>query len=397
MKSLSFERRLRLPVDPPRVIPRCSGLLLLFAFSQLAAGGEPQPGSKGAMPDRAAFLSREQSQRIIGFLTGDRLLRQGDGTFQTSAGKTPLSYASQNLAYWAESVCGAGDCRVRDVVRDPPFSLLGEDLQAFSTKMQIERVMMLQGTNIYDAAVWQIALALGAREGLLGRQEAGELIQGQLDRLRKVASRAEPQFTYGHDEARIKNAQYAYGLRFLAPAFMLPDPFRDTPYAGWIDTPPSFQDRFDKHISWMDWKPITGENAWANLLGPLQATFLLHGADVHQIPEDDPALQHALESLWPLQRMQSALGAFYYACNGALGNQGEEIEKNTVIVENNVSLLAALQVLEGTLQGVLESGQRLEPVERAKLTTGVNVIRIMLYGGGTRTCRLLISLFALVG
>mgnify|MGYP007124860063 CR=1 FL=1 len=63
-------------------------------------------------------------------------------------------------------------------------------------------------------------------------------------------------------------------------------------------------------LSWTDWKPITGENAWAFFIGPLQAASLHYqkeGANGF-IPLHEPALDNALKVLPTFAQMQSALG-----------------------------------------------------------------------------------------
>ena len=67
-----------------------------------------------------------------------------------------------------------------------------------------------------------------------------------------------------------------------------------------------------------DWKPITGENAWAFLIGPLQVAHLNYGKGA-AIPFDDLALQNALDVLPTFAALQSAVGAVFYAPAGTIG------------------------------------------------------------------------------
>ncbi|WP_020405514.1 thrombospondin type 3 repeat-containing protein [Hahella ganghwensis] len=338
------------------------------------------------------FQTQEDLQKQANFLVGDNLLRQGEQKYWTSSGKYPLSYASTNIDYWIDHVCGSADCTVNDIIRTTPnFSVIGSDLNALSTKLQIERVIVHTGTDIYDAGVWQIAVAIASRKGLVETTVASDLINRQIDRLRKKVSRAPAPdaqgnggFTYGHTLAQIPNPQYAYNLRMLGRNFFAPDPFRGTWAANLITSPGEIiAQGLDKHITWTDWKPITGENAWGVYLGPLQAEILMHGSSA-DVPFNSVALQNALEGLWALQYMQSELGAFYYVTNGATGNGGETVKDGTISLENNFSVLAGIKLLQNILLAIHHlSDQTLSDAEKAQLQTAVNVIDIMLYGGQT--------------
>ncbi|OZG72177.1 hypothetical protein BTA51_17670 [Hahella sp. CCB-MM4] len=338
------------------------------------------------------FQSQDDIQKQANFLVGDHLLREGEQKYWTGKGKYPLSYASTNIDYWINHVCGSVDCTVNDIIRtSPSFSVLGSDLDAPSTQLQVERVIVHNGADIYDAGVWQIALAIAAQKGFLDQNQARELINSQLDRLRKKVAKAPAPdaqgnggFTYGHTLAQIPNPQYAFNLRVLGRNFFAPDPFKDSAAANLVTTPAEIISQgLDKHITWTDWKPITGENAWGVYLGPLQAEILMNGSSA-SVPFNSTALQNALEGLWALQYMQSELGAFYYITNGATGNGGETVKDGTISLENNFSVLAGIKLLQNILLAISHlSDQTLTDSEKAQLQSAVNVIDIMLYGGQT--------------
>jgi hypothetical protein len=338
----------------------------------------------------AAFQGQADVSKQLNFLTGDNLLREGTQQFQSGAGDTPLSYASTNMSYWTDYVCGHESCAVQDIVRSNPFSVVGADLNARSTQLQVERVLSHAGADVYDAATWQIALALGERDGLLDAGAARSLIENQTQRLRKLSSRAAAPdaagfggFTYGRSSVIIRNLQYAYSSRMLGPAFLVPDPLKDTALRGLVTSPPEMiAQNYDKHITWTDFKPITGENAWALLLGPLQAEILLDGSPA-DVPFDSLAVQNALEALWAFQNMQSEMGSFYYATNGSSGNDGQPVAQGTISMENNFSTLAGLKLLQNLLLSIHHARPTLSAFDKARIKTAVNVIDIMLYGGQT--------------
>ena len=82
-----------------------------------------------------------------------------------------------------------------------------------------------------------------------------------------------------------------------------------------VDLPVLPSDYSLGRISWTDWKPITGENSWAFLIGPLQAAALHYRIDQpgHYVPLEDPALDNALRVLPTFALMQSSIGGVYYA------------------------------------------------------------------------------------
>lgn len=363
---------------------------LLSGCGSDAGSSDDNKNSSDSIGSNPDFQSEEDVRKQVEFLTGDILLRDGTEEFQSGKGKTPLSYASTNMSYWTDYVCGSADCAVTDIIRDNPFSVLGADPDAQATQLQVERVLLHQGGNIYDAATWQIALALGAKQQVVDAAAAEELVNNQTLRLRRMAAKAAAPdaggfggFTYGPKKVAIPNLQYAYGSRMLGPTFMPPDPFKGTKAEGLVTTPqPIIADGKDKHITWTDFKPITGENAWGQLLGPLQAETLLRGS-AGAVPFNSLAVQNAMETLWAFQHMQSPLGAFYYATNGSTGNDGKSVNEGVISIENNFSLLAGLKLLQNVLLSIRASGQSLSDFEKARVKTTVNVIDIMLYGGDT--------------
>ena len=329
--------------------------------------------------------------RQLNYLTGDSILVQGTNQFMSGKNRTPRSFTS-DLGFWGDYVCSRADCRVNDIIRVNPFSVLGQDPSAESTRLQIERVLSTAGINVYDGAMWQIALGLAAYLGQVDYAMANNLIRDQQMRLRRLDSKAQAPdpvggwggFTYGPQKAIIRNLQYAYTLRLLGPKFMVEDPFKNTKYGNLVGTPPGMVEQgFDKHISWSDYKPITGENTWGNLIGPLQAAVLLYGNEPANVPFNHLAIQNAIEFLWALQNQQTVLGAFYYATDGSTDNDGEPIPQGTVSNENNFSALAGITMLKETLIAIGGSGQPLSLLDKAKIKTAVNAVNIMIYGGRT--------------
>ncbi|MGH7197594.1 MAG: hypothetical protein ACREH5_02485 [Candidatus Omnitrophota bacterium] len=85
-----------------------------------------------------------------------------------------------------------------------------------------------------------------------------------------------------------------------------------------------------------------GENAWAAIIGPLQAA---HEKYKGKIPADADEVRLALSVLPAIEAMQSPSGAVYHAPKGTFGKDPRDISS-----ENNISLYAGLKMLLQVLQ-----------------------------------------------
>jgi len=358
-----------------------TGVLSSFILSAFASTSTPLPNP---------YQSLESVTQEVNFLTGS-LLQKGSGTFQTVKAELPLSYFSNNMSYWGEYVCQTKDCNVTDTLDYPPYSITPTPPDSVGGQLQEEREFSSQGADIYDAATWQIAVALAAANHIDGISEAAAqvYVDNQIARLNKIPSRAtacdkyDPTkgycdnygFSYGYGDTatNIQNLQFAYGFRMLGPSFLNYDPLYKTDYRDYIKDDGSVPDENEGQITWADFKPITGENSWAFLIGPLQAMDLLNSEK--ELTVNNPAYANALDFLWSLQRMQSPIGAFYYATRGSLGNTGEAIPTGEISVENNLSILGGLHILQNIIQ------QTPDYQSNSQLASANNVINIMLYGG----------------
>jgi len=277
--------------------------------------------------------------------------------------------------YWGAYVCQlrSSFCAVTDTYDPPTYELVPQDGPA--GYLQAERVNVHNGANIYDAATWQIAVMLGAVKNkfavpgndayaLAGNMNKIHRQSGQAPRPNaapgtKRATTVKTTFVY--NGKIITDAKGAYAFRSIAPEWIARDPLMGTRYATFIKAsrlPTDNPAYAPGKITWSDWKPITGENAWAFLIGPLQADYIHHVIDEKKtaIPFDDLAIQNALDILPAFAALQSATGAVYYAPAGITGNQGsEQLNPHGVSVENNLSLYAGLKILRATLQSANDS------------------------------------------
>ena len=98
---------------------------------------------------------------------------------------------------------------------------------------------------------------------------------------------------------------------------------------------------------WKDYKPITGENAWGALIGPLQVAFAEYG-DIP--PMESDAVKLALNILPALQAMTGPEGGLFYAPWNTAGNQAGTIaDPLSLSAENNFSSRSGLTMLKQVL------------------------------------------------
>ena len=378
--------------------------LALWPFLALPRGAVAQNSQleKSQLQGSYDFLMRERSAGGVLFTfanaTGTYLL---PGSFYDSA------------EYWVAHVCGSSSaaCAVNDSYNVIDFQLT--PASGAAGKMQVERVNAHNGANIYDAATWQIAVMLGFVKNnfllssvttnayALASSPNEVLHQSGFPPDRNTAAGAKRGFntapgatrattagnTFVYNGRAITAGNRAYAFRALAPEWLARDPLMGSAFASFITasnlplSSPAYQ---TGRITWSDWKPITGENAWAFLIGPLQAAYIQYVLFKHQtfIRFRELALQNALDVLPTFAAMQSALGGVYYAPAGTVGNEGEgPVKPYEISVENNFSLYAGLQILRSSLHATLDGEPTLTADEKDKIKDALQLIEAMINGG----------------
>ena len=336
-------------------------------------------------------------QAIVNFLTAN--VDHGSGvSYIATAGELkgkilPLSYYN-TAEYWGEYVCKINgiNCHVIDQYNSgnhtltPTINSPGRDLQT-------ERVNVNSGADIYDAATWQLALSVAAKHGL--KSSANKSLfdiannQNHLLRLgydgdavgtfavganRGVTT---PDGVFKYNGQSITNPEQAYFFRMIARDWLAADPFINSDYTKYITSKnlPANNPLYKKgKITWTDWKPISGENAWAFLIGPLQSAYLqdINSGGKGVIAFDSVPVQNALNILYAFSRMQAKIGAVYYAAEGSLPNTGNKpVDRYEVSTENSASLLAGLLMLKNIL--MQENTGQTQPYLKA--------IEVMINGG----------------
>lgn len=311
---------------------------------------------------------------------------------------SPLSYAVAP-EYFGAYVCetDGNSCHVTNY-RSSDYSILGGEDQGFA--LQVERMNMTHGTVIYDAAAWQIAVALhgqrlGAAKGeaymAAAEAQTHYLIQGAFSddqasfthQNRAVTNNQSP--VYQGTAIPKKKAERAYTFRMVPKAWALLDPFAMSANKTFLERYVSVtgENITSGQITWLDWKGITGENAWAHFIGPLQTEYLNYTmqhpeADLEEVQFSTATLSNAVNVLHAVALLQSKVGAIYYAPSGSVGNTGAPVNPYEVSIENNASMLGGLLLLEKALS--IHEQQAQTEGEMGYFSKGLKLVREVLYG-----------------
>ena len=227
----------------------------------------------------------------------------------------------------------------------------------------IERVMMAWGCDAYDGAAWGIAMAAATRCAVFSREEKADFT-GALNAYQKFLVTASypggfqsyrawdaggsRRWRYGESgldaahgtdaQGAALDARNAFLWQFSSTRWQNPDPAWD-PLA-----PPGAL------MNWPGWDVITGEEAWAVFLGPLQAAYTVNGGrpgwSMAMTPIQVPALvENACRALHGVELMQNAATGGVYRQVGSPDGPAP----SATSLENNWSLYTGLGFLERAL------------------------------------------------
>lgn len=173
-----------MPTEPSKHVPLESG----------SAAGRTADRTLESLQVAWPPALHETIQACVQFLTSNIFLAKNP------AGKiVPRSYfmgtTPDDMAKFADC---AGTYAVQLDVYYPPFAILGTGLppkhgtakDRLEAQSQIERTNLKYGINIYDGAIWQIAIALAAINGFLRKDKAQALIENQTHFITTADSRA---------------------------------------------------------------------------------------------------------------------------------------------------------------------------------------------------------------
>jgi len=207
-----------------------------------------------------------------------------------------------------------------------------------SNDATIERAMQQQGLDIYDGAVWQMALAVfiknnGSRNDI---DDYSRAIRGyQQFLITGLESGFQSYYAYKgytYNGVGMPSSKNAYLLKFISPTWAA-----------------NYDAINDCKMQWPEWSAVTGEEAWAVLLGPVQSAYLLNdGANNPNwafATQAGDFIQLGKNALGAIKQMQSPTGGVYR--NVTLPGQPQNMD---ISLENNFSLYAGLTVLEQALK-----------------------------------------------
>ena len=254
-----------------------------------------------------------------------------------------------------------------------------EDVKAASLSdwdqytFQTEKMVVAKGCNIYDAAIGSIALAVGGQPDLASSFYRDVLDPGATAGLRSIRGDAkckgrqafgecDPQkdgscgLCYGDkNETMTPATRQSWFFRMISDQYAYQDaenalcPLAKTQVAK---KDPNTPDR-PRYWTWIDWKPVLGDNAWPLLTGVAHVLWQDSKGRPTLIADDAPELLLALDFLASLKRMVAGASGGVYFCprNTYYGSTGVDIG-SLVSTENNASLLAGLKALRYLLKAM---------------------------------------------
>jgi hypothetical protein len=265
-----------------------------------------------------------------------------------------------------------------------------------------ERALTHVGLNLYDAGIWSVALSLTGFEAVSSvyyrnvMYTSGTGANPQIGGLKSIRA-WEPNpdpthppdpFYYGRDKLKntdltkvqmpnnltyIRNKDGCtcptsgccpqegdqqipgnYFYRMIGPAYMMYDPLAGQYSYTWRATPagpdpdPAQYWNLAGVIHWNDWKPITGENVWGAILGPIQQLFIKNCSHIEKfntLATAPAEVQLAVSILPAAQALQSPLGSMYHCPLGSKMYPPDPDEGSNISNENNFSAWAAFKAL----------------------------------------------------
>ena len=233
-----------------------------------------------------------------------------------------------------------------------------------SNDAPIERVLMAWGSSGYDAATWAIAMAAAQRCAVFSAEDKADFTRALNAYLRVLVTASYPgglrsyrawdadgsrRWHYGESgqdaafgsdaQGRALDARNAFHWQFAPARWQNPDPHWDPlAPAGAV-------------LNWPGWAVITGEEAWAAFLGPMQVARCLNpGTGWSAASAPVPALslvENACRELHGVELMQNSVTGGIYRQVGAPDQPADSSFPTSV--ENNWSVYTGLGFLERAL------------------------------------------------
>jgi hypothetical protein len=242
----------------------------------------------------------------------------------------------------------------------------------------IENVMTRYGLNIYDGAVWSIAIAYGSLRNtarrirsemlleLLNRHSSEgmppNLVHAEYLGTEQETPNVTPDFKYGDDEKVIpfidsttrlidvpSPAPFLFRAIPINFSYTISDDYTVEPSAYAVADPTGAP-----QFNWLDFKPVLGENCWAQILYPIHTAYVKSGQNLalcrdttislSNINAYDFAVHFITESLPMMSAANS--GGYYYS------PVSSEVTQLITSAENNASLYGGLYCLKQVAEAV---------------------------------------------
>jgi len=324
--------------------------------------------------------------KLVDEISGVKYAPAGNGTIYSPQLKFLLNQFNQGLPRSYQDILPTGDSFwvtsiYLDVGAIDPF---GNQVPLDSEIAIQERTLTRYGLNLYDGATWEIALALEGLGHISTIYEANILYPGSTGSNANIGGIIDirsdtadfnygssgvsgtdlPMITLPGNTSRVvavngnptdttsQTQPGAFFYRMIGPKYFMTDPFTGDYGNAWKYPWPNNDNTTTWNIfglvHWNDWKPITGENVWAAITGPLQVLWIENGtkiANFNTFNNTPPAVQLALSILPALKALQSPLGSLYHCPKGTKMFPPDPNEQTNVSNENNFSAYAALTML----------------------------------------------------
>lgn len=215
-----------------------------------------------------------------------------------------------------------------------------------------ERMVLEQGLVIYDGAAGQIMLAM--QNDLRNTEVLTDVLwKGRLGDFQELHA-SKPPFVYRDKTGKEINVSNAAGKRGFR--FKIINSFGHY----------KIQDSVTgEEITWSQWQPVAGENAWAGVLGPMQVYFQKYG---NKIVPNAVELKFAEETARVTEQADN--GGIRMAPKGTWSDaeSGTDPEKyewmqNEISTENNLSWYAAFRMLYAVTKNEIYKA-RMEGIEK---------------------------------
>jgi len=221
--------------------------------------------------------------------------------------------------------------------------------------LQTEKMLVATGCVIYDAAVGSIALAVGGYHDAAASFFWAVLEPGHTAGIMNIRGTAPCKGREAFGECDDASGTGACGLCYGdAPNTTgMTAPFRNAlffrligDYWAYEGTTHALCPNLKRNWVWVDWKPVLGDNAWAQLLGTTQTLWLRKHGNPAMITPFAPELKLAIDFVGTVKMLRAGDSGGLYFCprntyykiyNADVGSQ--------VSTENCASTLAGLKAL----------------------------------------------------